>query len=240
MAAMMLIGLMAGLVSCSKEKEDAIMYDDKTENQIFNEADFPSLIGSFRGVWSVDNVSADTVDVDVSITNYGRTCYVSFLGFPFKAIAERVLPETKVVKVTHDMIIGAPLPSDEAMYLQNLIDHGDNYNCIQTVMAVDYRMVGISHNTAYLELSPGRDFSYRYLPFVVTSDKGEMYPVTAYIIPSKSTAYLDTNGETFSCLLVVSQIETKVDGEMKLKKFDPELKVRYTSIKRIERATVGN
>ena len=67
-----------------------------------------------------------------------------------------------------------------------------------------------------------------------------MYPVTAYIIPSKSTAYLDTNGETFSCLLVVSQIETKVDGEMKLKKFDPELKVRYTSIKRIERATVGN
>lgn len=211
-----IIGLLATVLavsSCSKgddmDYESGIRPGPSSDVEIVNS---PTLKYSFRGVWAVDEVLADTLDVDVRTfdPSYNYGSYVAFYDFPFKAIAERVMPEVKISTITND-----------------------------TMVKMDYRCVGESKSTVYLELSLGEDYSFISLPFVVTSDKGETYAVTAYVAPSQSMATVDINGETFSCLMIVPQVEIKVGGETTLRKFEPEMKLKYTSIKRIESTTSG-
>lgn len=232
------------ITACStggvEDSEAAIRYPTMDNNNV--RTDIPSLDCNFRGVWTVDGVTTDTVDANV-LTNrkqYGGKNYVAFLGFPFETIAKKAISGIEIAKITNTTSDGGPLPEDEALFLQAIIDHGDGYNCMETYVSKEFRLIGFSESTIYLELMPGPDYSVLYLPFVVTTTQGEMFSVTAAIAPTMSTATIDSKGETFSCVLTVPKVEVKRGEELVVNKMEPELKMKYTSIKRVEYATVGN
>ena len=240
--------------SCSKEKDEVsdnyTMTPPKEANTSQSDesskysVNAPSMECNFRGVWTVDDVSADTVDVNVrtgvNIIDYGVINTVAFYGFPYREMTKKILPDVNIAKITTSMIVGGPLPADEAMLLEAIIAHGDNYNCMQNCESEEYRCIGLSENAIYLELKPGQDYAVQYLPWVVTTVQGDMFPMVAAIVPDKSTATLDTKGETFSSTLTVSQVEYKAGGETVIKKLNPEIKLKYTSIEKIALATLGN
>lgn len=243
LAALLLLTMLTG---CSKGDDD----DMTIGNLIVTPADknsqepIPSIECAFRGVWAVDNVPADTIDVDVCIGNkkYGNEHqnYVVFYGFPYLAMTKKIIPNVNVAKITTSMRIGGPLPEDENMLLQTIIEHGENYNCMEKKLTQDFRCIGVTSSVVYLELMPGRDYAVLYMPWVVTTKEGDMFPITVSVVPSKSTVIFDTKWSSFSCLLTVSQVEYKMKGELVKQKLETEMKLKYTSIKTIERASLGN
>ena len=250
MSALLFLTLAA---SCSKEKEEdwesgighpIEAYMPQSDESSKYSVNAPLMECNFRGVWTVDDVSADTVDVNVrtgvNIIDYGVINWVAFYGFPYREMTKKILPGVNIAKITTSMIVGRPLPADEAMLLDAIIAHGDGYNCMENYVSEEYRCIGLSENAIYLELKPGQDYAVQYLPWVVTTVQGDMFPMVATIVPDKSTATLDTKGETFSSTLTVSQVEYKVSGETMVKKLNPEIKLKYTSIEKIALATLGN
>lgn len=231
-SALMVMVLAAGLTSCSKDDEDDL---EEVDTQNYNAQ--VTMKCSFIGVWTMNEVIADTVNVDVRVDSNAETgnkYLAAFSGFPYKAIVNQVAPDVNVAKITDSMIIGGPLPPDEALLLQTIVEHGDIYNCMEVSVLNGYRCVGVSESSLFFELLPGRDYSVLYLPFVVTTDNGEFFSITATLVPSKSTAILDINGKTFSCILNISEIEFVKNGEKQIKKLSPEMKMKYTSFQRID------
>lgn len=240
-----LLLMMTLALGCSKvtenDRETASqqMSDPASQQDAANVA-VPTMLCHFRGVWSVNDVPADTVDVTVSVGdrsyNPKGSHYVCFYGFPFREMTKRIAPDTKVEKITTDMLVGVPLPPDQALQLQTIIDHGDNYNCIEKCIAQDMRCIGASQSAIYLELMPGMNYAVRYLPWVVTDDKGELQAITAVVVPTLSQATLSANGDSFSCVLTIKEAEI---GKAVMT-MQPEMKLTFTSIKRVERASLGN
>lgn len=249
---LVLLALTALVMGCGKEEggEGESQYGEKN-NGLFpkdtsllhrigfdNPPTIPQLNCSFRGVWSVDDVSTDTLDVQVS-TSYSEN-YVAFYGFPYKTMIKEVAPQVKVTKITNDIPTGATLHDEDSLYFQTYKKCGNNQDCLEAFFGYDYRCIGVSANGIYLELPPGQNHTIRYLFFVVTTDQGNYFPIIASVVPSQTTAILDTKGETFSCVLTISQIESQENGEKVIKKYSPGLRLKYTSIKRIEHASFGN
>lgn len=242
---LVLLVLTALVMGCGKEEggEAESQYGEKNnglfpkDTSLLHRIDFdnpptiPQLNCSFRGVWSVDDVSTDTLDVQVS-TSYSEN-YVAFYGFPYKTMIKEVAPQVKVTKITNDMITGATLHDEDSLYFQTLKKCGNNQDCLEAFFGYDYRCIGVSANGIYLELPPGQNHTIRYLPFVVTTDQGNYFPVIVSVVPDKSTAVLDIKGKSFSCVLTISQIESQENGEQVIKKYDPELKLKFTSIYRL-------
>ena len=135
------------------------------------------------------------------------------------------------------------MPADEALLLQTIVAHGDN-NCIQTYVAEEYLCEGISESSLYLVLKPANDNLLLYLPFVVTTDQGKLISVTATVHPNYSKAVLKTDGTTFTSTLALTHIEYKEVSELgevtKEMKLEPEMTLKYTSIKRIDSPLSGN
>ena len=249
---LVLLVLTALVMGCGKEEggEGESQYGEKNnglfpkDTSLLHRIDFdnlptiPQLNCSFRGVWSVDDVSTDTLDVQVS-TSYSEN-YVAFYGFPYKTMIKEVAPQVKVTKITNDIPTGATLHDEDSLYFQTYKKCGNNQDCLEAFFGYDYRCIGVSANGIYLELPPGQNHTVRYLPFVVTTDQGNYFPVIASVVPDKSTAVLDIKGESFSCVLTISQIESQENGEKVIKKYSPGLRLKYTSIKRIEHASFGN
>lgn len=249
---LVLLVLTALVMGCGKEEggEAESQYGEKN-NGLFpkdtsllhriyfdNPPTIPQLNCSFRGVWSVDDVSTDTLDVQVS-TSYSEN-YVAFYGFPYKTMIKEVAPQVKVTKITNDRPTGVTLHDEDSLYFQTYKKCGNNQDCLEAFFGYDYRCIGVSANGIYLELPPGQNHTIRYLFFVVTTDQGNYFPIIASVVPSQTTAILDTKGETFSCVLTISQIESQENGEKVIKKYSPGLRLKYTSIKRIEHASFGN
>ena len=249
---LVLLALTALVMGCGKEEggEGESQYGEEN-NGLFpkdtsllhrigfdNPPTIPQLNCSFRGVWSVDDVSTDTLDVQVS-TSYSEN-YVAFYGFPYKTMIKEVAPQVKVTKITNDIPTGATLHDEDSLYFQTYKKCGNNQDCLEAFFGYDYRCIGVSANGIYLELPPGQNHTIRYLFFVVTTDQGNYFPIIASVVPSQTTAILDTKGETFSCVLTISQIESQENGEKVIKKYSPGLRLKYTSIKRIEHASFGN
>lgn len=249
---LVLLALTALVMGCGKEEggEGESQYGEKNnglfpkDTSLLHRIDFdnlptiPQLNCSFRGVWSVDDVSTDTLDVQVS-TSYSEN-YVAFYGFPYKTMIKEVAPQVKVTKITNDIPTGATLHDEDSLYFQTYKKCGNNQDCLEAFFGYDYRCIGVSANGIYLELPPGQNHTIRYLFFVVTTDQGNYFPIIASVVPSQTTAILDTKGETFSCVLTISQIESQENGEKVIKKYSPGLRLKYTSIKRIEHASFGN
>lgn len=248
-SALLMTVLAAGLTACSKDDED------EDEIQLY----FQYLERSFRGVWTVDDVKADTTDVWIEIDNnrpnkyYSN--YVAYWGFPYKAIINKIKPDIKIAQILH----WRNMPLDTVSVTNQLFDFmiqtiskrgGDSRieegnNPIASIMVNTslnpYRNVGVSGSTLYFELRPPYEtVPVLFLPFIVITDGGEIYGVIATVSYSNSTAVLDLIGETFSSTLTLSQVEIIKDGDMQTKTLSPEMRLKYTSFQTIESPTVGN
>ena len=199
-----------------------------------------------------DDVTESGLRYDMSKPNYEKPTttigftymnFVAYYGFPLMEIMKKIAPDVNVAKITYDMRVGGLLPADEALLLQTIVAHGDN-NCIQTYVAEEYLCEGISDSSLYLVLKPANDNLLLYLPFVVTTDQGKLISVTATVHPNYSKAVLKTDGTTFTSTLTLTHIEYKEVSELdevtKEMKLEPEMKLKYISIKRIEYPLSGN
>ena len=257
-----LLVITLAVTSCSKGNDDVtesgLRYDMPKPNYDNPTTTIPSLDYSFHGVWTVDNSVADTVNARVitgeNVPKYGADGktpigfiyknYIAYNGFPYMAIMKKIAPDVKVAKITHDMRVGGLLPADEALLLKTIVAHGDNYSCIETYVAKEYLCEGISESSLYLVLKPAEDQLLLYLPFVVTTDQGKLISVTATVHPNYSKAVLKTDGTTFTSTLTLTHIEYKEVSEFdevtKEMKLEPEMTLKYTSIKRIDSPLSGN
>jgi hypothetical protein len=241
--------LTAGFTACSKDED----YSD-TSHPI--EYSLSSMDVTYRGVWMVDDVKADTGDVRVKIRvkdgpSTDNKVYLTFHTLPLKAIVSKVIPDidVNVAKIEEPWFPVEVLSSpDWVELMQTITDHIQSYNSLQLVRSCEkqYRCVGISQDAMYLEF---KDVSAVYLPIVVITDTDqnelidldEMIFVTATIVPSKSKSLLYLNSPTFTSLLTVSQIEIVRKGEEKqIKTFSPEMMLKYTGYQTTNNPTVGN
>lgn len=98
----------------------------------------------------------------------------------------------------------------------------------------------MSEKSLYLEFTQ----TELYLPFVVTTDEGQLIPVTAVIQPSMSKSVLNVDGSLFTCTLTVTKVEyteiSEYDEVVWEAKLEPEIRLKYTSIKQIDRSSSGN
>ena len=240
------------VTSCSKgsyeEVESGIRYDDSKYSS--PATSIPSLICSFRGTWMVDEVSADTTDVRVatgqSMTTFRSSNFVEFYGFPFKEMMKRILPEVKVAKITCGTSDGMPMSDDAEALYSLLVTNYENAHkqCLLIGVGQALNCVGISEKTLYLEFALSSFNSELYLPFVVTTDEGKQISVTAFVQLSLSKAVLATDGSSFTCTLTVPYVEYRESSEpdaiTKELRLEPEMKLKYISIKRIEYPLSGN
>jgi hypothetical protein len=214
-SALLLIVLTAVVTACSKEEDDYVvpLVAAHAVNNV------PSMNCSFFGVWTVDDMVADTVSVDVRIgrdKNYERGNDVAFNGFPYQAIINLLYPGKKIESITDKIPSGLLL-----------------------------RFVGLSNKALYFEFLPieAQSLDPRVLHFEAKLDDGKIVSVLLRFVPSKSKAIIDTNGETFSCAIPIDLItyyeQEGMDAVIMEKKPDPEMKLQFTSIQRIE-GTVGN
>ena len=237
--ASLLIVMLAGACSTGEDEgmlvSQAIM-DTETGN---TSTSVPTLMYSFRGIWAVDDVSADTTDVRIATTQ--SMGFVGFHGFPIKEMMKRMLPEVKAAKITYDISYGRILPDDEALYSKMLDKYEKAHKeCLRIVHGQAIRCVGMSEKSLYLEFTQ----TELYLPFVVTTDEGQLIPVTAVIQPSMSKSVLNVDGSLFTCTLTVTKVEyteiSEYDEVVWEAKLEPEIRLKYTSIKQIDRSSSGN
>ena len=214
-SALLFIVLTAVVTACSKEEDDYVvpLVAAHAVNNV------PSMNCSFFGVWTVDDMVADTVSVDVRIgrdKNYERGNDVAFNGFPYQAIINLLYPGKKIESITDKIPSGLLL-----------------------------RFVGFSNKALYFEFLPieTQSLDPRVLHFEAKLDDGKIVSVLLRFVPSKSKAIIDTNEETFSCAIPIDLItyyeQEGMDAVIMEKKPDPEMKLQFTSIQRIE-GTVGN
>lgn len=203
-----------GVTACSKEGDVAGINYTNPEESIN-----PSMNCSFIGVWSVDDIVADTVDVDIAIGSKGAyQNYVSFYGFPYQAIVNMIMSGKKVMQVRN--------------YVPSI--------------PMEMRSVGYSDKTLYFEFEgiPTQSFDPQVLHFDVTFEDGKEMGMSLHYVPGKSVATIDSKGENFSCVILIDQIvyyeEEGQDTNIMEKKLDHEIKLKYISIQRIKGATVGN
>ena len=230
-SALLVMMLTAGFTACSKDEDNS---DDS--NQM--EYALASMDVTYRGVWMVDDVKADTGDVRVKIRvkdgpSTDNKVYLTFHTLPLK-----VIPDVNIAKIGQYMYGVEMLSSpDWAWLLEANHDHAQNSSLLTSSLK-QYRCVGISQDAAYLEF---KDVSVVYLPFVVITDQDELIFVTATIIPSKSKSLLYLSNPTFTSLLSVSQIEiARKGGDMQIKTFSPEMMLKYTGYQITNNPTVGN
>ena len=247
-----LLMITLAVTSCSKgsyeDVESGVRYDDSKYSS--PATSIPSLMCSFRGTWMVDEVSADTTDVRVatgqSTTTFQYSNFVEFYGFPFKEMMKRMLPEVKVAKITCETSDGMPISDDaEALYSRLLANYENAHKqCLLIGVGQALNCVGISEKTLYLEFALSSFNSELYLPFVVTTDEGKQISVTAFVQLSLSKAVLATDGSSFTCTLTVPYVEytesSEPDAITKELRLDPEMKLKFISIKRIEYPLSGN
>jgi hypothetical protein len=217
-SALLLVVLAAVVSACSKEEDDSQL--SKGVSSVVNNV--PSMNFSFLGVWTVDDIVADTVGVDVCIGRdkiYETGNDVSFYGFPYQTIINLLYPGKMVVSVV------SKIPP-----------------------ALFMRFVGLSNKALYFEFLPFgmQSLDPRVLHFMVKLDDGKIVEVSLRFVPNKSKAIIDTNGDTFSCAIPIELIAYSeregMDADVVImeKKPDPEMKLQFTSIQRIEGGTVGN
>ena len=221
--------IIAVLLSACSPDNEGYMTSNPEDNPTIS---IPTLDCKFKGVWTVDGVKADTLEVEV--TTNQNDCCMGFYGFPYKAIVNQVLPNIKVAKITTELPLGVSLSADEQLLLETIVNHGNGNNCIESYKATSYRCIGISDNTIYLEMKIGTTYSAMYLPFVVTKDDGNMIAIVLSVVPTESTALLEISGASFSSILTVTQIETITNGQTETKALSPAMQLKFTSIERVK------
>ena len=138
---LVLLVLTALVMGCGKEEggEAESQYGKKTneglvkkdttgverkKNDTIPSNTIPKLTCYFRGVWSVDDVSVDTLNVEAS-TSDSRNI-LAFYGFPYRTLVKEVAPQVKVTKITNDIPTGATLHDEDSLYFQTYKKCGNN------------------------------------------------------------------------------------------------------------------
>ena len=238
--ASLLIVMLAGACSTGEDEEMLVEQPINIPDTGNASTSVPKLMYRFRGIWTVDEVSADTTRVRVATAQPWSS--VEFYGFPIKEMMKRMLPKVKVAKITdYEMDELGWLPDDEVLYSNMLSKYEDALTqCLQSGVGQTIRCVGLSEKSLYLEFTQ----TELYLPFVVTTDEGQLIPVTAVIQPSMSKSVLNVDGSLFTCTLTVTKVEyteiSEYDEVVWEAKLEPEMRLKYTSIKQIDRSSSGN
>ena len=238
--ASLLIVMLAGACSTGEDEEMLLEQSINIPDTDNASTSVPKLMYRFRGIWTVDEVSADTTTVRVATAKPWSS--VEFYGFPIKEMMKRMLPKVKVAKITdYEMDELGWLPDDEVLYSNMLSKYEDALTqCLQSGVGQTIRCVGLSEKSLYLEFTQ----TELYLPFVVTTDEGQLIPVTAVIQPSLSKSVLNVDGSLFTCTLTVTKVEyteiSEYDEVVWEAKLEPEIRLKYTSIKQIDRSSSGN
>lgn len=238
--ASLLIVMLAGACSTGEDEEMLVEQSINIPDTDNASTSVPKLMYRFRGIWTVDEVSADTTRVRVATAQPWSS--VEFYGFPIKEMMKRMLPKVKVAKITdYEMDELGWLPDDEVLYSNMLSKYEDALTqCLQSGVGQTIRCVGMSEKSLYLEFTQ----TELYLPFVVTTDEGQLIPVTAVIQPSMSKSVLNVDGSLFTCTLTVTKVEyteiSEYDEVVWEAKLEPEIRLKYTSIKQIDRSSSGN
>ena len=238
--ASLLIVMLAGACSTGEDEEMLVEQPINIPDTDNASTSVPKLMYRFRGIWTVDEVSADTTRVRVATAQPWSS--VEFYGFPIKEMMKRMLPKVKVAKITdYEMDELGWLPDDEVLYSNMLSKYEDALTqCLQSGVGQTIRCVGMSEKSLYLEFTQ----TELYLPFVVTTDEGQLIPVTAVIQPSMSKSVLNVDGSLFTCTLMVTKVEyteiSEYDEVVWEAKLEPEIRLKYTSIKQIDRSSSGN
>lgn len=215
-SAILFIVLATVVSACSKEEDD---YEASVDvSPVVNNV--PSMNCSFLGVWTVNDIVADTVRVDVCLgqnEDIESGNNIGFYGFPYQAIVDQLYPGKKIESVTSEIASWLPL-----------------------------RYVGHSDKAFYFEFQPIKiTVDSRCISYYVKLDDGKIVGISLWFVANKFKAIIDTNGESFSCWFPIDNIlyyeeSEGCDPPLMEKKPDPEMKLKYTSIKRIEGGTVGN
>ena len=237
--ASLLIVMLAGACSTGEDEEMLVEQPINIPDTGNASTSVPKLMYRFRGIWTVDEVSADTTTVRIATTQ--SMGFVGFHGFPIKEMMKRMLPEVKAAKITCEIWDGMPMSDDEALYSRMLDKYKNAHKeCLRIVGEQTMRCVGLSEKSLYLEFTQ----TELYLPFVVTTDEGQLIPVTAVIQPSLSKSVLNVDGSLFTCTLTVTKVEyteiSEYDEVVWETKLEPEIRLKYTSIKQIDRSSSGN
>ena len=238
--ASLLIVMLAGACSTGEDEEMLVEQPINIPDTDNASTSVPKLMYRFRGIWTVDEVSADTTRVRVATAQPWSS--VEFYGFPIKEMMKRMLPKVKVAKITdYEMDELGWLPDDEVLYSNMLSKYEDALTqCLQSGVGQTIRCVGLSEKSLYLEFTQ----TELYLPFVVTTDEGQLIPVTAVIQPSMSKSVLNVDGSLFTCTLMVTKVEyteiSEYDEVVWEAKLEPEMRLKYTSIKQIDYPSSGN
>ena len=238
--ASLLIVMLAGACSTGEDEEMLVEQPINIPDTGNASTSVPKLMYRFRGIWTVDEVSADTTRVRVATAQPWSS--VEFYGFPIKEMMKRMLPKVKVAKITdYEMDELGWLPDDEVLYSNMLSKYEDALTqCLQSGVGQTIRCVGMSEKSRYLEFTQ----TELYLPFVVTTDEGQLIPVTAVIQPSMSKSVLNVDGSLFTCTLTVTKVEyteiSEYDEVVWEAKLEPEMRLKYTSIKQIDHPSSGN
>lgn len=231
------IALLLALLSACSKGDEALMngnYADAMNTGI------PSQECFFRGVWSVNDVSADTIDayVQTKRTGYGADSYVAFVGFPLLAITRQLVPDVQVATITDELDFGVALTGDKASYAATLQEL-DFIACMQNHKGIGLRSLGISGSNNFMDADPQAS-EPRYLPFVVTDTGGAACVIILHIKPGSHSAILDNDGKSFLYGFTAHQAEFRANGKTTVRTLGPEMKIKYTSIRPIQRAEFGN
>ena len=173
---------------------------------------------TYEGIWMVNDVKAEAADVSVNIDSNGdkyggSSGSASFLGFPFQAITDLVMPGATVSSIPNSIAIPMRYVgySDNAFYLEF------------TPMY-------------YSSMDP------QYIYYQVTLEDGKEVGISIHLVTEKSSAILNSEGGAFSCIIPVDKILCSEGAGVIFKEipFDPEMQLKYTSINRMKGSTVGN
>lgn len=242
--------LLAVLVVCACSKEGNDHYEGIVDNMYNNPNEYYIGIDdrgiyaneSYTGLWSIGYEIVDSADVTFMAKGKDHPYLLDFSWFPYKAIAKLVAPDVNVSQIQY-LGNGSGSPSDSLLikmftYLGLYADM--TYAARNPTNFL--RFLGRSKEVFYFELYPNKNTSpFLYLPFVVTTDKGEVIGIIPAFSYTDSMVILDYNmNNSFSCVLTIPQIEVIRNGVTELKQLSPELKLKYTSIKQIDRKPGGN
>ena len=173
---------------------------------------------TYEGIWLVNDVKAEAADVSVNIDSNGdkyggSSGSASFLGFPFQAITDLVMPGATVCSIPNSIAIPMRYVgySDNAYYLE--------------------------FTPMYYSSMDPQNIYYQ-----VTLEDGREIGLTLHMVTEKSSVILNSEGGAFSCIIPVDKILCSEGAGVIFKEIplNPEMQLRYTSINRVKGSTVGN
>ena len=216
------------LLSCSPGSDMLETGDPQLDPSDVPNMAIPTLDYEFKGVWTVDGLMGDTTVVRVR-TSPERCLVSTGYDFPYKTIFAKVYPYVKVNRINDFRLLATNLitaTKDEIEAISQLV----NYCGWENVIDDAYRCIGISDKCIYMELKPSPQNNALFLPFVVTTDDGSLMPVLLTIAPTESTAVLDRNGTSFSCVFTIAFVRLFMEGAT----WNTVKQLKFTSIERVK------